>query len=143
MEIISLAPPWRTPRSVASSPRPSPRSTADACRWPTAFSLRRWENGRSRPGCLLGTPPWCERRWRCLGVGSSRLRREERSSLTEVSHEGIWRSHEAGSADEGGARADSGGGRRKAGGGRGRRGGGEGGGGRPGGARGGPGGPRG
>src|SRR3990172_5361307 len=74
MEIISLAPPWRTPRSVASSPRPSPRSTADACRWPTAFSLRRWENGRSRPGCLLGTTPWFERRSRGLGVGSSGVR---------------------------------------------------------------------
>src|SRR3972149_6536417 len=69
MEIISLAPPWRPPRSVASSPRPSPRSTADACRWPTAFSLRRWENGRSRPGCLLGTTPWFERRSRRLGGG--------------------------------------------------------------------------
>src|SRR3972149_6881677 len=126
MEIISLAPPWRTPRSVASSPRPSPRSTADACRWPTAFSLRRWENGRSRPGCPLGTTPWFERRSRGLGGGSSRLRGEGRSSLPEVSHEGIWRSHEASPEDEGGAGADSGSGRHTAGGGLGRRGDGDG-----------------
>src|SRR3989304_5710943 len=109
MEIISLAPPWRTPRSVASSPPPPPRAPADACRWPTAFSLRRWENGRSRPGCLLGTTPWFERRSRCLGVGSSRLRRVERSPLTEVSHEGVWRSHEASPEEEGGAGGGGGG----------------------------------